>query len=225
MKTVMSAALLFVLFLSSLSYSSAYEQQDVYEDLWTKSMDIADEAFHVDFMQQMLSNSLQAEHYVNFTLQDINYLVEVTDMLKTMSKKVKKPKDIQDFMIGRYTSYKSFLDTLLLQYFFKDTPPIKPIPAMKKYLDTYRAVMAEDPIYFAVALLPCARLWVWLANKLEIPKSNVYYTWKVDNMGGHPERHYKALLNKHLNTAEKISKASALFRTQMQNEHDFFVTS
>lgn len=106
-------------FLHCGSYSLAYKQQDVYKDLWTKSMDIADKTLHVDFMQQMQNNSLQAERYINFTLQDINYLVEVTDMLKTMSKKVKKPKDIRDFMIGRYTSYKSFLDILLLQYFFK----------------------------------------------------------------------------------------------------------
>lgn len=106
-------------FLHCGSYGLAYKQQDVYEDLWTKSMDIADKTLHVDLMQQMQNNSLQAERYVNFTLQDISYLVEVTDMLNTMSKKVKKPKDIRDFMIGRYTSYKNFLDMLLLQYFFK----------------------------------------------------------------------------------------------------------
>ncbi|KAK3518129.1 hypothetical protein QTP70_033229 [Hemibagrus guttatus] len=212
-------------FLHCCSYSLAFNEQDVYEDLWTKSKDIADKTLHVDFMQQMQNNSLQAERYINFTLQDINYLAEVTNMLKTMSKKVKKPKDISDFLIGRHKSYKSFLDMLLLQYFFKDTRSIKPTPAMKKYLDTYRAVMAEDPIYFGVALLPCARLWVWLANNLDIPKSNVYYTWKVDNMSGHPEKHYKNILNKYLNTAEKINNATALFRKQMQNEHDFFVMS
>ncbi|XP_027006972.2 uncharacterized protein LOC113645525 [Tachysurus fulvidraco] len=220
---MVSAAVLFVVFLSSLSLAS--KQQDVYEDLWTKSMDIADKTLHVDFMQQMQKNSLQAERYVNFTLQDINYLVQVTDMLKTMSKKVKKPKDISDFLIGRYKSYKSFLDMLLLNYFFKGTPSIKATPAMVKYLASYRAAMTKEPIHFGVALLPCARLWVWLANNADIPETNVYYTWKVDNMGGHPEKHYKALLNKYLTTTEQISNATALFRMQMQNEYDFFATS
>ncbi|GAA6091254.1 uncharacterized protein LOC113645525 [Tachysurus ichikawai] len=72
MKTMMSAAGLFVLFLSSLSLAS--KQQDVYEDLWTNSMDIADKTLHNDFMQQMEKNSLQAERYITFTLQDINYV-------------------------------------------------------------------------------------------------------------------------------------------------------
>ncbi|XP_034168967.2 uncharacterized protein LOC117599464 [Pangasianodon hypophthalmus] len=225
MKAMTSAALSFILFLCSLSYSLASKQQDVYEDLWNWNVDVANKTLHVDFLQQMQTNSLQAERYINFTLQDINYVLEVTNMLKMMSKKVRKPEDIRDFITGRYTSYKSFLDVLLQQYFFKDTPPIKPTPAMKKYLETYSAVMKKDPIYFAVALLPCSRLWVWLANNLNIPETNAYYTWKVDNTGGDPEKDYKALLNKYLDTNEKINTANTLFRKQMQNEHDFFATS
>lgn len=101
------------------SFSLASVQQDVYEDLWSMNMDIANKTLQLDFMQQMQSNSLQAERYVNFTLQDINYVREVTGMLKIMSKKVKKPKDLSDLITGRYNSYKSFLDLLIQQYFFK----------------------------------------------------------------------------------------------------------
>ncbi|KAF4079704.1 hypothetical protein AMELA_G00181260 [Ameiurus melas] len=223
MKTIMSAALSFVLFLSSMSYCLAY--QDVYEDLWNMNMDIANKTIQLEFLQQMQTNSLQAERYVNFTLQDINYVQEVTKMLKKMSKKVSKPEDIRDFMTGRYTSYRKFLDLLLQQYFLQGTPFIKPTPAMKKYLTTYIETMEKDPIYFAVALLPCARLWVWLANNLNISKTNVYFTWKEDNKDGHPEKHYKALLNKYLNTTQTIKYAKDLFQKQMQNEHDFFATS
>lgn len=96
---------------------------------------------------------------------------------------------------------------------------------MSKYLATYKEMMKQNPIYFAVALLPCARLWVWLANTLIIPDTNVYHTWAEDNKYGKPEKHYKALLNKYLNTASKIKRANALFRKQMQNEYDFFATS
>ncbi|XP_053506824.1 uncharacterized protein LOC128623697 isoform X2 [Ictalurus furcatus] len=221
MKTMMSAALSFILFLSSLSLAST----DVYEDLWNMNLDIANKTLQLDFLQQMQTNSLQAERYVNFTLQDINYVQEVTKMLKTMSKKVSKPNDIRDFMTGRYTSYKKFLDLLLQQYFLQGTPFINPTPAMKKYLATYSKTMKKDPIYFAVALLPCARLWVWLANNLNISNTNVYFTWKEDNKDGHPEKHYKALLNKYLNTHTKKKYAKDLFQKQMQNEHDFFATS
>ncbi len=67
----------------------------------------------------MQNGSLQAERYVNFTIQDIGYLLKVTKMLKRMSAKVAQPDDIKNFFKGRYSSYKSFGDLMLQQYFFK----------------------------------------------------------------------------------------------------------
>ncbi|XP_066524967.1 aminopyrimidine aminohydrolase-like [Hoplias malabaricus] len=200
---------------------------DVYEFLWENNQMIANQTLRVDFLVQMKYGSLQAERYVNFTLQDINYLLEVTKMLKEMSEKVKMPDDIRAFMIERYNSYKNFQNQLLSQYFLKGAPPIQPTPAMFKYLSDYRKVikMEKEPIYFVVALLPCSRLWLWLANNLDITQSNAYYTWKKNNMVGHPEKHYKVILNNNLNTTDKIQMANAIFRMQMENEHDFFATS
>lgn len=106
-----------MIYLHCCSYSLA--SKDVYEDLWNMNLDIANKTLQLDFLQQMQTNSLQAERYVNFTLQDINYVQEVTKMLKTMIKKVRKPIDIRDFMTDRYTSYKKFLDLLLQQYFLQ----------------------------------------------------------------------------------------------------------
>ncbi|XP_042577634.1 uncharacterized protein si:ch1073-67j19.1 isoform X2 [Cyprinus carpio] len=213
-----------LLCLCFLGFSLAVD--DVYEYLWEKNKDIASKTIELDFLRQMENGSLQAERYVNFTIQDIGYLLKVTKMLKRMSVKVALPDDIKNFMKGRYSSYKSFTDLMLKQYFFKVEPPIQQTPAMKKYLSFYRNLMDnEDPLYFAVGLLPCSRLWVWLAENLNIPPTNAYYTWKMGNIGGHPEKHYKALLNKYLNAPEYVAKANAVFRTQMQNEHDFFLSS
>ncbi|KAK9976678.1 hypothetical protein ABG768_021883 [Culter alburnus] len=96
---------------------------------------------------------------------------------------------------------------------------------MMKYLSFYRNLMKDDPVYFAVGLLPCERLWGWLAENLNTPPTTAYYFGKVENMGGHPEKHYRALLNKYLNTPKKVGKANAVFCAQMQNEHDFFFSS
>ncbi|XP_051977065.1 uncharacterized protein si:ch1073-67j19.1 isoform X1 [Xyrauchen texanus] len=222
MKTVALLCLCFVCFSYSLANSSV---EDVYENLWLKNKDIANKTIGVDFLRQMEKGSLQAERYVKFTIQDISYLLKVTDMLKKMSITVMKPDDLRDFMKNRYSSYKRFADSMLNQYFFKGEPAIQQTPAMKKYLSFYRELMKGDPLYFAVGLLPCSRLWVWLANNLNIPPTNAYYTWMSENKNGHPEKHYKALLNKYLNTPEKVVKANTVFRTQMQNEHDFFFTS
>ncbi|RXN25708.1 phytanoyl- peroxisomal [Labeo rohita] len=73
---------------------------------------------------------------------------------------------------------------MLQKYCFKGAPPIQQTLAMRKYLSFYRNLMdSEEPIYFAVGLLPCYRLWVWLGNTLNTPPTNAYYTWKVENMG------------------------------------------
>ncbi|XP_016121575.1 uncharacterized protein [Sinocyclocheilus grahami] len=215
-----------LLCLCFLGFSYSLAVDDVYEYLWEKNKDIANKTIGLDFLRQMENGSLQAERYVNFTIQDIGYLLKVTKMLKRMSAKIAQPNDIRDFMKGRYLSYKSFADFMLKQYFFKGEPLIQQTPAMRKYLAVYRNLMDnEEPLYFAVGLLPCARLWVWLAENLNTPPTNAYYTWKVENMGGHPEKHYRALLNKYLITPEKVAKANAMFRAQMQNEHDFFFSS
>ncbi|KAK7150004.1 hypothetical protein R3I94_009351 [Phoxinus phoxinus] len=222
MKTATLLCLCFLGFSYSLAASS---EEDVYEYLWEKNKDIANKTLGTDFLVQMQNGSLQAERYVSFTIQDIGYLLKVTKMLKRMSGKETQPTELRDFMKGRYSSYKTFADSMLKQYFFKSEPLIQQTPAMRKYLSFYRHLMEkEDPLYFAVGLLPCARLWPWLSNNLSTPPTNAYYTWKRDNMGGHPEK-YRDLLNKNLNTTKKVAKANAIFRTQMQNEHDFFSSS
>ncbi len=225
---------------------------DVYEFLWENNIDIAYETIRGDFLIQMQNGSLQAERYVNFTIQDMNYALKVADMLKKMSANVTLSADFKDFFKGRYLSYKGLGDLMLKLYWFevrinnnKDfkrfklvlnwlkmlytpqgEPHIQQTPAMRKYLSFYKKLMHnEKPLYFAVGLLPCSRLWGWLADHLNIPPTNAYYTWKEENMGSHPEKHYKALLNKHLYTPEKVAKANAVFRAQMQNEHDFFLSS
>jgi len=114
---------------------------------------------------------------------------------------------------------------------FHSLPPqgvsdIKPIPVMEKYLSDYKAILyGEEPIIFAVALLPCARLWLWLGQSLKEKEFNAYFTWKKNNMVGHPEQHYRKLLDDNLKTAEQKKRANDIFRRQMQNEHDFFAAS
>ncbi|KAG1955423.1 hypothetical protein F2P79_008505 [Pimephales promelas] len=199
--------------------------RDVYEYLWGNNIDIAFKTIQLDFLKEMQNGSLQAERYIRFTMQDINYILNVTDMLKKMSAKESLPADLKKFMNDRYSSYKNYSDLILNQFFFMNEPTIRPTPAMAKYLSSYRNLMKDDPVYFAVGLLPCERLWGWLSENLSTPPNSAYYTWKVDNMGGHPEKHYRDLLNKYLNCPRKVFKAETIFRAQMENEHDFFFSS
>ena len=103
---------------------------------------------------------------------------------------------------------------------------IKAIPVMEKYLNNYKAIMdREEPIFFVVSLLPCIRLWIWIATNLKEDKDNAYFIWKVKNMQVNPEKRYRKLLVDHLKTPKQVELANKIFRQQMQNEHDFFAAS
>lgn len=64
----------------------------------------------------MQLGDLQADNYVKFIIQDINYLVVVTDMLDEMRNKVKVPEDLHDFMEDRYESYKTYAESTLKEF-------------------------------------------------------------------------------------------------------------
>ncbi|XP_063073540.1 uncharacterized protein LOC134464027 [Engraulis encrasicolus] len=206
------------------SVAGREKRHNIYKSLWKDSLDQAHQTLNLDFIKRMEAGDLPVDRYVNFTIQDIYYLDKVTDMLKNMSTSVKQPEDLRQFFQGRYSSYKRYQDSLLSIFYLKGVSDIKPTPAMRKYVSDYENVMqTKEPIYFAVSLLPCSRLWVWLANKVDMAPSNAYYAWKKNNMGGHPEKHYKTLLNKHLTLNN--TEAYRIFRMQMQNEHLFFASS
>ncbi|XP_061593488.1 uncharacterized protein LOC133458032 [Cololabis saira] len=205
------------------SIDTEVDPPDVYNSLWINSTDIAMETLRTPFVKHMKLGDLQSDDYVNFMIQDINYLVKVTEMLKEMTEKVKSPKNLQEFFKGRYESYKKFAQQMLKQFSLNAVSEIKPIPAMEKYLKDYKDIKDNDkPIFFAVSLLPCSRLWIWLANELDIGYGNAYFIWKKNNMYGNPEKHYKKLLNSYLKTPEDIKRAKEIFHQQMQHEHNFF---
>ena len=89
---------------------------DIYDLLWYNNVDIAEETLHVPFLQHMQLADLQADNYVIFMIQDINYLVKVTEMLQEMCNKVTTPPDLQTFMKDRYDSYNKYAVATLKQF-------------------------------------------------------------------------------------------------------------
>lgn len=89
---------------------------DVYDQLWDNSKDIAEQTLELPFLQHMQMGDLQADNYVIFMIQDINYLVKVTDMLKEMCDKVKLPEDLKNFFGERYESYHSYAEATLEKF-------------------------------------------------------------------------------------------------------------
>ncbi|XP_066551786.1 uncharacterized protein LOC136718065 [Amia ocellicauda] len=195
--------------------------KSLYDELWDNNKDIADKTLETDFLKKMAAGTLPAERYTNLTIQDVYYAVEVTKILNRLQKEKDSRDDVKHFLIDRYSSYNQFAQFMLQQYNLKNSVGIKPSPATASYLKSYGKFAMLDHIYFAVALLPCARLWPYLAEHLDIPKDSPYYRFKADNEGGNTEKHYKNLLEKYRRDI-KESYANFIFRQQMIHENEFF---
>ncbi|XP_023657898.2 uncharacterized protein [Paramormyrops kingsleyae] len=197
----------------------------LYEDLWKMNFNIVKDTLQTKFLQRMQDGSLPAELYLTFIVQDLYYLRNVTDMLQKMSMKEGMPQDLRLFFENRFKSYQAYTNSLFNMYALENQTIIHPQPAIVSYVNTYHEVMqGYEPIYFAVALLPCARLWAYLGQNLSITQKNAYYSFKRDNDGHDPSKHFKSLLDGH---QRKIDKhlANSIFRKQMENEKSFFQSS
>lgn len=71
---------------------------------------------HTPCLQHMQLGDLQADNYVKFRIQDISYLVVVTDMLDKMRNEVEVPEDLHDFMEDRCESYKTYAESTLKEF-------------------------------------------------------------------------------------------------------------
>ncbi|XP_066571328.1 uncharacterized protein LOC136760011 [Amia ocellicauda] len=200
----------------------------LYDELWDSNMDIANKTLETDFLKKMVAGTLPTECYMKFTLQDIYYLVGVTKILKHLKKQKEPREDVKDFLIERYNSYNRFAQETLKQYNLKNANDIQPSKATASYLKSYNQIAQniakKDHMYFAVALLPCARLWPYLAEHLNISSSSPYYAFKRDNEGGSAEKHYKNLLEKHRHSM-KESIVRTIFKQHMTYENKFFVSA
>lgn len=84
----------------------------MYEDLWEKNMNLAEQTLKLPFLQHIKLGDLQADKYINFTIQDVWYLSKVTDMLGQIVKK-SMPQDLKTFLEKKYESYKKFTTEML----------------------------------------------------------------------------------------------------------------
>ncbi|XP_018610467.1 uncharacterized protein LOC108935949 [Scleropages formosus] len=201
------------------------DSSSFYEDLWKSNIDIANATLQTRFLQAMQMGNLPVEKYTIFGMQDLYYMINVTAMLREMSEKKPMPEDIKQFFKGRFNSYEKYLAYLLNDFSLTNESVIVPRPAMASYINNYHRVMKKyEPIYFVVALLPCSKLWPYLAENVNMTENNPYYSFKRDNQGGNPAKHFKGLLDGYQHKMNKKT-AHQIFRQQMEHEKNFFQSS
>lgn len=214
------------LFQSSVNGHAGTKPPSLYDKLWTRNLDIAKETLKADFLKRMDGNTLEAERYVTFTIQDLYYLAKVTYYLNMIAMELSgsTEKELQTFFQNRSNSYRKYTKYILNFYHITDINSIEPQEAIKDYVKSFSELLTEHPIYFAVALLPCARLWPYVAQNLNIKEGNPYYPFMRDNSADNSRKHYEPLLKLYQNVLNQ-TKAFEIFRAQMKHEKSFFSSS
>uniref|UniRef100_UPI00358E7C1F uncharacterized protein n=1 Tax=Myxine glutinosa TaxID=7769 RepID=UPI00358E7C1F len=155
--------------------------------LWSMSTDQADEALNTGFIQGIQSGQLDPTAYGGYTVQDAVYCHNATDYHKIAEENASCDPIMSAFIHARMESYAEYTEMMFKQWYIADPTGIAMGKAAQDYSDFEKNVAKKmHPIYFLIAMIPCTRLWQWLAEQIKtgISKNNVYSFWIEANHGG-----------------------------------------
>ncbi|XP_039608874.1 uncharacterized protein LOC120528863 [Polypterus senegalus] len=204
-------------------YVAECSHDSIYDQLWDKSQDIVGEVIKTNFLKEINDNTLIADRYMKLMIQDIYYIQGVFNALNIALKNPNMPDDVKHFLEDRARSYKNFLEMMQENYNLKDANSIIPNKAAQDYVEEYVniAKRKDEGLYMVIALLPCARLWPYISEKLSITRCSPYYQFKMDNAKDKSRDHYEKILQEYKDKID-MNLGLNIFQTQMKHELAFF---
>ncbi|CAH1265317.1 Hypp3161 [Branchiostoma lanceolatum] len=189
------------------------------ELLWKENFDMAGKAWDTQYIQGMAFGTLDPRAFGHYTVQDAAYCKSSTDNLKFLVDKMDDD-SLKKFFEGRYESYKRYTKELYDQWFLKpDGADLG--KAAKWYVDLEYKVAQEGGLYYLVAMIPCLRLWPYLAKKMKAEDGNIYKFWIDENGSFHGAEKVEKVVNAHASSIDS-QKASRIYRKCMYGEVNFF---
>ncbi|XP_078676498.1 aminopyrimidine aminohydrolase-like [Branchiostoma floridae x Branchiostoma belcheri] len=204
------------------------EEKTLSQRLWDQNSDLADAAWETQFIQGIAHGNLDPNDFGHYTVQDAAYCNAATDNLQFLTDKVEAT-HLEAFIKGPYESYKKYTDYLYETWFLKpDGADLG--PAAQSYVDLENEIAHnEEALYYLVSMIPCLRLWAYLAIKMKNEgynkDSNIYKFWIDDN----GDNEYKSaekvesVVNRYSDLGRiDEEKAKWFYRKCMYGEVNFF---
>ncbi|MEM7116428.1 MAG: TenA family transcriptional regulator [Chloroflexota bacterium] len=192
--------------------------------LWNNSQDLAQEALATKYIQGIKSGLLDPNAYGQYSVQDVVYCHNgVTDWQAVASRATRS--EVQEFANARVLSWQKYAAETYGDWHISDPSAVTLSTAAQTYADFESKVAhTYDPLYAVVVMIPCDRLWYWLATQLkgEAATPNTYQFWIDGNSAGdNGAAKMEAVVDSH---ATDIDQAQALtvYRTAMLGEVNFF---
>ncbi|XP_022093498.1 uncharacterized protein LOC110980809 [Acanthaster planci] len=203
-----------------------YEEKELSEWLWESSQVQAQLALHTKFIQGIKSGLLDPTDYGGYTVQDAVYCSNATTYYGIAEDK-SQDEIMKAFIQSRVKSYTSYTKVMFKQWHIRDPSGVAMGAAAASYSAFEKGVAENcEPIYLLIAMLPCEKLWEWLAEQIQsgISETNVYSFWITDNLGGSSKlAHFiDAYADEY---GVDLQKAKDIYHGAMQGEVNFFASA
>ncbi|XP_062518210.1 uncharacterized protein LOC134193393 isoform X2 [Corticium candelabrum] len=194
------------------------------QKLFSESMDLARKALDTQFIQGIKAGTLDPTVYGGYTVQDAAYVYNGADLFVKLNKEAAEQGlcDLANFAQHEAKSWGSFAQQMLKNWHISEPSAVALNIAAKDYQKFKEDVFESSPPYYMIiALLPCNRLWAWLAKTLEpfATESNLYAFWITGNISTND--HWDNFVNHHASKFD-YKEALEVFRKGMEHEVDFF---
>ncbi|XP_072037131.1 uncharacterized protein [Amphiura filiformis] len=197
------------------------------DQLWEETKDLREQALNTIWIQGIALGILDPLDFGRLLAQDTIYLANHAAYADIA--KCKYTGDIRVYLEAHEKSIASEQEkttSQLKDWHIAFEGGIEMSSAAQLYLKFQKHVaMTMNPLYFIVAMLPCCRLWPWLANEIKdkspVCNNNVYQFWIEEHIGLTFWQKMQAVVDKHADEIN-VSEARKIYRTCMQGEVNFF---
>lgn len=191
--------------------------------LWDESQDLARAALESDYIQGIGNGTLKPNAYGQYSVQDVAYCHYGLDDWRTAAARATHPA-FKAFAEARVKSWVKYTKETYTAWHIQDPSAVKLCAAAQDYADFESEVARNyDPIYAAVVMTPCDRLWSWLAQQLapDSAPTNLYTFWIKENTDDSGARHLERIIDANADLLDE-SMALEVFRRAMLGEVNFF---
>lgn len=221
---------------------SVSDEYSFLKEAFAANMDIAEDTYKTSFIRSIKADNLSPDTYGSVTVLDAYYCYEAAQSIWYACGHAEENSELQNTLKKFYNSYAKYNSTFYSTWHVPAAQNIVPTSAFQAYAKHERTVAKDcSPIYLLPALMPCYKLWAWMAYKIylewkgesssneqSVGDDKLYGFWVIGNMGHEGESGSATLadhvISQWIKDGKEFDEEKALeiFKKSMQCEYDVF---
>ena len=197
--------------------------QELFEN--ETSLKIREAAKESKFIQGMAAGTLAPDDYGGYMVQDAAYCFNAVEAFNIAANSMQEKGNPEFALLYRVQSesYKKYNQEFVKSWRIKGPESLVMGPAAATYVGYESALARKDAKFLAIAMLPCALLWPWIAGELidSVPKENPYFDWFDDNKPDDQKSRLEKFVDNFFFPVD-LQKALLIFHEGLINELNFF---